>query len=424
MQEQTSKIPPELETGDPFEFFEKQTFALHGRLSLPVEFVPEAIHILKGAFGEQWLREQVALIRPAPVLPQKFHPLGIAFGLGEAGVVQLLELAVYIKKLIRVPKLDVVLKEMKVGYFHSLLQLAYAYRFQKAGASDLEFEPDAEGGRKADIFFALDGRPQLIECYTPHTRYQNTSRELEHSVDAIFRAITSGMRRICIRLKRPINALDRKRIERITVSAIGRMGDAPKMEVEDDLVLVSIEAITEEAGRNDFPEPGQPGPMKLYGDADWGINQQLAYPDEIPALRLGQGARKPLSRIFVWQAPAEKTKQTFGDRLEELEKKIGAKLPQTRRNDEPGRILVVSLQEAHEEDEESTALLQEIHSRLVKKHKRMAAVILTDHVWTVENRHHFIGRLLPGGEGYSLSEATFARMTLQEESEDILQDWR
>src|SRR5690349_24675250 len=100
---QDPEVDKALQIGDPFEFFEEQAYALHRELALPTGFVPEALAIVKGAFGESWLRTQVETKTRAMPLPLNVHPLGGCFAVrGPSDIVEVLELAVYIKRLIRI----------------------------------------------------------------------------------------------------------------------------------------------------------------------------------------------------------------------------------------------------------------------------------------------------------------------------------
>ena len=186
------EIDQALDIGDPFEFFVKQAYTLYRELSIPLDFAHEAIAIIKMAFGEEWLREKVRTKTRATALPLRTHPLGNYLAVsGPRDIVDILELAVYIRRLWNVPRLMDVLNSMKEDYGPGYMQLAYAYRLVRAGASNIQLEPEAEGGRKADIYFELSGVPYLVECYIPQVEHEDSSQELQYSVEPIFRAIRS-----------------------------------------------------------------------------------------------------------------------------------------------------------------------------------------------------------------------------------------
>ncbi|HYM40712.1 MAG TPA: hypothetical protein VEY12_11335, partial [Thermoplasmata archaeon] len=392
-------------------------------------FIPEAIDIVKGGFEEEWLRQRAHAKTRATALPFSDHPLGDCFAVaGPNQIVEILELAVYIKRLVRAPRLETVLHAMREQYGPGLLQLAYAYRFQRLGASAVELEPAAAGGRQADISFDLSRVPYLVECYIPEVRDRNTSHELHYSTGAIFDALSergARIRRVCIRLTRPINAADRKRIERVTIAAIRTMGDASRVDAQDEAALISVEGVSDMAVDTDFPRPGERRSGRwLYGDADWSMDEQLVPDAKIPDVRRGKAPFPSGNRIFVWRAPGEERSQSFEQRVEELVDKISGKLAQTRRHDGPGRIIVASIPEALDRDAETMRLMTEIQNQLLRKHRGVAALLLTTRVWTTQKRHQYQGFVLFGEEGQRLPKEVFDRLQELEGEADILEDWR
>ncbi len=429
--ENDPEIEKVLDIGDPFEFFVKQAFVLHRRLSLPLDFVHEAIALIKVAFGEEWLREKTQTKTRATALPLSTHPLGNYFAVsGPSDIVNILELAIYIKKLANVPRIADVLKSMKEDYGPGYLQLAFAYRFMRAGALNIELEPEAAHGRKADISFELSGTSYLVECFTPLINDQNTSQELLYSVGPIFDAIRSAgarIERVCIRLKRPIIASDRKRIERATVNAIQELGDRQLIEAHDEAAEISVEDISNMTVDADFPEPSR----RPAGDADWAICEEQVSKDQIQEVRLGKSVGMLKSRILVWRAIEEKRAVLLEERVEELVEKIDAKLAQTHREDDPRRIVVVSIPEALAEDYDalhlaeydSERLMNELHRRLMTKHDRVATLIFVMRVWTTKKRSQYRGFFLLGEEKYTLPDDFVNKLQELEGEADTLQDW-
>ena len=81
---------------------------------------------------------------------------------------------------------------------------------------------------------------------------------MAYSISAIFEALGRDgdrVRRLCIRLARPIGAADRKRIERVTIDAILAMGDRQRVEAQDEAARISVEDISDTAVDTDFPQP-------------------------------------------------------------------------------------------------------------------------------------------------------------------------
>jgi hypothetical protein len=345
--------------------------------------------------------------------------------------VDTLELAVYIKRLANVPGLADVLRNMKADYGPGYMQLAYSYRFMRAGASNIKLEPEASHGRKADISFELAGVVYLVECFTPLVKDNNTSQELLYSVGPIFDAIKSAgdrIERVCVRLKRPITASDRKRITRLTVGAIQELGDRQTTEVHDEAAEISIDDISDMIIDPDFEGSNQ----RPIGDADWTIVQERVPTEQIQQVRSGKSVGKSESRILVWRAVGEKKTVPFEERVEELVKKIGAKLSQTRREDEPRRIVITSIPEAlagHHNalrlaDYDSMHLMDELQRRLMAKHDRVAVLMFVVRIWTTMKRNQYTGFVLLGEGNHTVPRDFLDELQLLEGEADVLHDWQ
>ncbi len=149
---------------DPFERWVTRAVGAAKHLNLPLAFIEEAAAIIRSAFGEEWIRQSLARPTYTPIISLHRHP--VLDGLATAGpsqCVELLELAVYLKRLVGVRNLERVVKAMRKQYAPGFLQLAYAYRFLKVGATGMILEPSAESGRLADIACNLLGRRYLVE---------------------------------------------------------------------------------------------------------------------------------------------------------------------------------------------------------------------------------------------------------------------
>src|SRR6266508_2196310 len=116
---------PELEIGDPFDFFIRQAHRLSRTLFLPIENVAEVVEIVRGAFGDAWIRGKVESRTQGTPLPEYTHTLGRCFGIaGDSQVVSVFEIAVYLKHLCRVYNLQQVIDNMRAQWGAGLLQLA------------------------------------------------------------------------------------------------------------------------------------------------------------------------------------------------------------------------------------------------------------------------------------------------------------
>jgi hypothetical protein len=354
------------------------------------------------------------------------HPLGGCFSVpGPGQIIEIIELGIYLKRLAGVSGLEQVVTDMKEHYASGLLQLAYAYRFLRLGVSNLELEPSAGAGKKADIGFELVGKPYLVECYIPRLMFRDSSVELYHSFDKIGKGLRNGSARVCIRLKRTIDASDRKRIESLAIKAARDLGDAPSVQVVDDAVHMTITRITPDEVESDFRREDWFQKPAREGHPDWGIKCELVSRKDLKRLREASGDVKaiPASSFLVWQAPEEKREIPLEERICSLEKKIGRKSPQVRRSDSPGRIVVVSIPEAREMSHDSVRVIRELHGRLMRKHPDMSAIIITYRGWMDIHRHKHSLFLLEGFGPYPLPAGTFEKLRDIEQA-DHLQDWR
>ncbi len=80
------------------------------------------------------------------------------------------------------------------------------------------------------------------------------------------------------------------------------------------------------------------------------------------------------------------------DRVDELARKFGDKLAQTRRDDAANRLLIAARPEAEERDVDSIHLLQNVGARLVRAHDQLGGVMLVARVWLESKRFGCVGR--------------------------------
>ena len=88
------------------------------------------------------------------------------------------ELAVYLCHCARVTRLDDVLSMLGNAeqFGRAFVQLAFGYRLLRLGVDGLEFEPPADGGRRADLFFSSGGIPYRGQAVAPGEVVPFTSR--------------------------------------------------------------------------------------------------------------------------------------------------------------------------------------------------------------------------------------------------------
>ena len=423
------------DVGDPFEYWAQQACKLSGKIQISPSFVNEAIAIIKGAFGEKWLRNSFdEKMRNSPVIAMPKHRIIRNLSTpGESQIIEIYELAIYIKRLVNVKNLDKVLKMMKTQYAEGLMQLAWGYRFLRLEAKNLEFEPKAKSGKLGDIFFELEGNQYMVECYMPRDKdKKDSSLELHHCIGHIFAAIDSVNKvlRVFIALKKSICHRERKEIQRMVISAIKRPTQYKHLDVENKFAKVTIDDISNMKQDNDFPP--FPGPMNLFGEADWGIRQQKVPRDRnvIQQIREGSYEHKEIhSRIFVKKPKSEKEDIPIKEKIKKLTRKIENKLAQTKR---PGsnvrRIVVAQVTEGREaagkKDIDSQYICQQIQQKIVPKHSNVSALFLCARTWTTKMRHKYMGSILLGREKDVISNTLLNKLIDIESKAEWLNDWR
>ena len=386
------------ENDNPFSSVERNAYALNRRDPLPIALLPETFATLRGAFGEDWLRKQAELRRRGTPFPFRVHPIGglLSTG-GREQILELVELALYIRDLVDIPSVDLVIKNMRdeLQYDSSFLQLAWAFRLQRCGVSDLELEPPASGGRKADIRFAFDHVPYMVECYIPKIFPSDSIRELQYSSGAILDVIGNRRLRICIRLRRSISAKDRKRIENKIVSRLKK--DACIGAINDDAASILVEKSKENEEAAEFSIPGQDPEMKLYQDADWTFCSTKTA-GTVEDIQAGDYQTTRIGRIFIWRSPGEKAPRPIAQRLDELVDKISDKVTQARSPDHARRIVVMELADAIKQDSDTIGAMRELQARLISKHNNVAGFFLGKRVWTTSGRYQYRGYFVDGDQ--------------------------
>lgn len=424
------------DVGDPFEYWCKQAYKLSGKLKISPDFIMEAMEIVKGAFGKEWLIQSFNRQSRGGVLTAIHQPKSLKDNIltpSESSIMAIYEIAVYIKRLLHIKNLDKVLVMMKSNYAQSLLQLAFGYRFLKLGGRNLEFEPIAKEGRVADIFFELDGIPYMVECYIPQEPETIDSTQiLIHSRQVISRAIFSANKivRVFIDLKQTVYSKEKIIIEKMITDAIKGTPAGEDIIIDNDIAQITISDISTMHEDNDFPVP--PNPMKLYGDADLGMHLgEVPKTKEVMSqIRDGayiyDGIR---SRIFVKRPKSEKTKTSVSDRVNRLKGKLEDKLSQTRHPDlEVRRILIAEIPEGKQvvvEDSLSAKhICQKLQERIIPSHSNISSLFLCCRTWTTAFRHYYTGVLVQGKEQDCIPAELMLKLNKMERDYIWVNDWR
>lgn len=420
---------PRLEGGDPRERWIRRAFHYAEQLGLPTDFIVETKNIIEAAFSKEWLDGVLAKKLPrTSVLPPTVHPIEHMFHVsGESRVVELMELAVYLKHLTSCRNLPEVVTVMKNSYSTGLLQLAYAYRFKRCGCKCVELEPETSRG-KADIYFEYDSRPYVVECYTPKTdRICDSSQNLYRGFSKIFAACRQKGRqlRVCIRLKTTITAREARRIGHWIAKAIEESDSACPRAFENDLAACEVDVVHGSPTDIGFPKMGDP--FRLYRDADWGVNEFSVSRKDLEKVSLGEEvSREEGSCIFVWQAESEKASVSEDQYVEGLIKRLGKKLRQTKaRGRQVGRIVIAAGGFLGSElDEPSRRVAKKIQSALVPRYPDTAMIMLVQRRWSTEHRYRYTGHVIPGYRANTISVLLYKSLCAYEETADVPSEYR
>ena len=440
-------LPLELEVRDPFDFWIARATGAAARLGLTHVPMAEALAVVSNAVGETWLRSVCELASTAET-PFKPHPLGDWLTIaGDDAVVEVVELALYLRRLSRVPGLTDGLIVLRENYWTARQQLAYAYRLLQLGAENLQFEP-AVGTNRGDLSFHLDGRLFVLESFYP--RYgRGTAPSLirlfkraGNILDAIGR-LTPRTLRITVRVVRAPDHRDAKALERRILQVVreglakSQDGDvtggnlsaaATFSEATSELATITIEDITGVAPDPDFAGGN---PMSLEPQTLAVMVARSIPREQAARLRHGplpesygkRGTRFRLIDATMSDTPSSSTEiaTSLVAKLQRKVSQLGA-LPEGA-----SRLLLVNVPWLNDPaNPESVShvrtILERIDARIVRGRLRMAGVLAVTRTWT-GRRHQYRGVVLEGAEGAGLARRVEEGLNRLEGTGDILATW-
>ncbi|MCA9124557.1 MAG: hypothetical protein H6822_15410 [Planctomycetaceae bacterium] len=425
MSKQVQQTSP-FEIGDPWEHWLSQARALAAELQLPCEFIDEACAIVENAFGHDWLSALFGKQNLShKLVPKPLHRLDTLFGVaGKSQVVELIELAVYLKQLATCSGIPSVMDVIREHYATGFLQLAYAYRFHRAGATAIALEPETDRG-KSDIFFEYDSRPYIAECYVPQFASEaNSIDNLRTCVQLVGHAcrVSDYRLRVCIRLKDSISVRESKQLGRWLSHRIDEM-DGDFWRGEHDVAHCEVKHIDETDDVHDRPR--RLSAKEREGFADAVIEMYRVPKSDIAEIRLGREARRePGSRVLLWRPDEECQKMTSEEYVEKLAARLGDKLPQTKRSvDNPGRLVIAELKDFVENDEESLVISGQLQKLMLRSYPDVSAIFLVQRSWIRGSRYQFQGVLIGGKPENAPPEKLFQQLDQQEREMDVLAAW-
>lgn len=377
-----------------FEKFQARGHAYAHRLRYLPELVNEAIAILRATFGEDWLAVEGDSSLTGGL---RRHPIRDALNLaGDTQILDVMELCTYLRD---VPGASnpLVLANLKASFGDTMPQLAFAYRLARAGAARVHLEPPASGGRFGDIGFEWHGMPFLAECYAPTVarRGDHPNEEVRLTTDVL--RLFDGREdaiAVAIKLTKPLTASQRKAIAHAVYDTVRRkqLAGATLREVDGDLVSI---APTEWVGAGEDSRLVTHHHFDAVGQADQFA--RVSYVDRTEAFAIlgAPPVGETGSCVAVWVDAATRAERSMakplGPELERLSVKTERKLRQTRREDDPNRLLVVRSWIAHQFQRASATEIDWVRRRLVDGHERVVGVLIVGRTWrSRESRHSYL----------------------------------
>lgn len=426
MSEKTDKVQHGIDR-HPLDYWTYHAYRRAKALNLPTEFIEEAREIVINAFGREWLESQFRSNRDGEVFVHPGHPIVKNFIIGgDNQLVEVIELAIYLKWLTKVKGLDQVVGILRdSGQFTTaLLQIAYAYRFLKAGGT-VELEPLIPKGRKSDIGIVLEGQHYLAECYVPNFGKKGIFAEiLEYSTKKFFRSAQHlGVKiRLLLKFNREPTPRERTDLEIAGREAIIEASKHDESEKILKFVTIHVSVLPDGQQDPDYPEPCNEQPSSVPSEADFVMSEIAVQPVDLDAVKDGAPAKKERGSRILFRWPRQDDQQ-IEERVADLERRFDEKLLQTR-SPGSGRILIAQVREGVEMTAFDEQVARTLLEKLIRRHNAISAIILTARVWTTKSRHRYQGFLLHGSGGAEIPDA-FAKALLEtDHRKDILQDFR
>ncbi|MGO9828539.1 MAG: hypothetical protein ACLPJH_00240 [Myxococcaceae bacterium] len=299
--------------------------------------VNEAAQVLRLSLGPEWLAEEAFTPDLGDAWGHRAHPIGTALAQAdERGVALALELAEYLKFLAPLPSFATVVTGLKADFRSGLLQLSFAYRVARLGATDVVLEPPVEGGRLGDVGFTLFEQPFVVECYVQRAARWTTSQEgmwLVRKVPKLLERhqLTAS---IAIQLKRQLDAAVRKQL----LSTIQRLATQLTSQAASNSLIGGNDAWLVSVART---VPG--GPLMVHpgfptnlGEPLMGMRSQMvprAYVDAVAANPALWTRPRGLvhNQLAIWADPADSAEHSLEQDLDRPLARLASRLRTKKR---------------------------------------------------------------------------------------------
>lgn len=362
---------------DPLEFW-LQEANLRPNANLGISPV-EALAIIKGAFSESWLRDQVTAEEKGTAIQSSRHPLARLILLpGKNQIPRVLELALYLRDLYAVANLDQVIQQLKSAsdFENTWIQLAYGYRFHKIGASNLKFEPDVDQGRKADIIFKFEAHTYLVECFKPEIQDSWMIELASRAHKQIFDFTDAHKKVVCIkafiREKPAFNTAERKSFEQTWKALIKEIKNQDELNAETDSFKIKVQEISH-LNQSEREELFQ----KMFNENGCRFAYKQSLMDKNDALNTMRGkGKKTYTRDLLFFHSDEK-EEDIGNLINRLSKKMEKKVSQLKMKDSGAKsLLIVASPLIHPRNASDRKSFDRMRGKVLDAHPHVDAAIL------------------------------------------------
>jgi hypothetical protein len=306
------------------------------RVGMNWQFANELAEVVIGAFGRSFFENPRRKKDPITLEQIAAHPLirniNTTPATPESGVVDLMELGLYLRTFAADPAIGGILASLKNEklYESTRFHLAIAFRLVRAGCSPT-LEPKTDRG-KSDILFTFDDRPYVAECYRIHTNFFEQTGEFESFLARRLNSETPAGKKY--RFKVHLNtSLTYDGMRRMLRKAIDMLSlfhsreDLQIVQLKHGPHILGIEDITGIEPDPDYDQPGKPARPLRNDEADLIVCRTLVMAENIFAIQEGahdeiRGSRTLIRRGYKRTSP----KNPYSV----LEARIGDKLKQTK----------------------------------------------------------------------------------------------
>lgn len=398
------------------------------KLNIKYETACEYMDIFFSCFDNKFFSEASYNTNPITKKIQYKHPLVNSLLItdpknSELGIVELLEIGLYLREFYKDKNIKFCLSCLKnASFFEStLLQLAFAFRLKKSG-SDVNLEPITERG-KSDILFKFDEKTYIAECYRINKTFLDYIGRLQFDLADFLFSKVSKSKKFCftIEINTIITPHGIRRLTRQMEQALTTFftNNLLKMEIKIDKHIFGIQDITgiEPDPHFDFSN-GQKFPEFVGKPAHNGCVCQVQYNArtvfEVSKMKAKEGVRG--NRLFVWENfKRDLHKNAFNI----LKDKLNSKLKQTKINDPTvGRILIAEFPFGLFFEGRLESRHEEILKQAERNFENISCIILCERRANEINRFGYRAMFLPSGNKVSFPERLYQNL-LQLEMGDI-----